>query len=256
MHPIAPSRVLVEPTPAVLKRRCRGMVGAGVLRRVWIPGTAAFGMLLGVLWLWSETPHPIAAMASHESPLVEARSLRPLLATADQQRMSAFAVQKDALTASPESAPFTRVAAATPLPVWLVESDAQNVDRLRQMLRERGARRMGVAVRFAMLNLAELLGMTDSAWAASMATPAANENEASALLLSFYLRYLDRAGDGAGLKALRAALDDQTPEKRAVAQCILAGRSVAELEAEMHRLYLRVGIDLQFTRRGGAIFYP
>ncbi len=257
MHPIAPSCVPIESTQAVCKRRRRGLLNAGVLRRVWIPCTATAGMLFWVLWLWSEVPHPIAAMASHESPLVEARSLRPHLEMAEQHRLTAFAVQKDALLTSRESPPPARIVVeATPLPVWLSKSDSETVERLRQILRERGARRMGVAVRFAMLNLAELLGMTESTWAASMATPAASENEASALLLTFYLRHLDRAGDGSGMKAFRAALDDHIPQMRAVEQYILAGRSVAELEAEMHRLYLRVGIDLQFTRRGGAVFQP
>lgn len=231
------------------------MTYAVVLRHYGVVGVVALGVLSGILWLWSETPHPAAAMASRESTLTEARSMRPLLETTEVQRMAAFAMHKrDAVTK--EEPPSTQVGPTTPPPVWFVADDAETIERLRQMLRERGARRMGTAVRFAMLNLAELFGMTESAWAASMATPAASENEASAWLLTFYLRHLDRAGDGAGVRALQQALRANMPQARAVEQSILAGRTVSELEAEMRRLYLRVGIDLQFTRRGGAVFHP
>ncbi len=155
------------------------------------------------------------------------------------------------------------------LPVWLLVdvpefeevknaklSPAQTIDRLRQSLREAGARQMGLVVRFAMLNLSELLAMEHKAWAASLETPAASENRASAMLLTFYLSYLDRAGDGAGVKALVRAMEEGMAEERAVREFILAGRSVADLEREMGRVFAEAGVELQFTRRGGLAFRP
>ena len=155
------------------------------------------------------------------------------------------------------------------LPVWLMvdipefaelknarSSSAQTIEQLRQSLRQAGARQMGTAVRFAMLNLAELLAMEPQAWAAGLATPAASENRASAMLLTFYLSYLDRAGDGLGVKALLQALEQGMAEERAVREFILAGRSVAELERQMGQAFADAGVELQFTRRGGLALRP
>jgi hypothetical protein len=155
------------------------------------------------------------------------------------------------------------------LPVWLLAdmpefaetknaglSPAQTIEQLRQSLRESGARQMGPAVRFAMLNLAELLAIEPKAWAASLDSPAASENRASAMLLTFYLTYLDRAGDGTGVKALLRGMEQGMSEEHAVREFILAGRSVAELEREMGQAFEGAGVELQFTRRGGLAMRP
>lgn len=260
MHPIAPSCApvaLMDQTEVVRKQRRRGVFRAAVLTRLLILGSAVTGVSLGVMWLKQESPHPVAVEASRESPLVEARSLQPLLETASPSQLAPYAMKKQA--GEPES-PFFLVqstpSAGAVMPVWLVADGAASAERLRQILRDRGARQMGPSVRFAMLTVGELLGMTEQTWSASMATSAASENEASALLLTFYLYYLDRGGDGAGIKAFRQALEQRMPLSRAVSECILAGRSVAEFEEEMGRLYRSAGIELHFTRRGGGVFRP
>lgn len=236
---------------------------------------AASGVTAFVLWLKEETPHPRAAIAIRESPLVEARSLKSPLQTAQSSALEAYGYglkkepppQAVAETAQPEpvqAAPLSRV-----LPVWLLTdvpefedaknaglSPAQTIEQLRQSLRESGARQMGQAVRFAMLNLSELLAMDSRSWAASLETPAASENRASAMLLTFYLHYLDGAGDAAGVKALRQAMEHGMPEEQAVREYILAGRSVEELERKMGQVFAAAGVELQFTRRGGLAFRP
>jgi hypothetical protein len=158
------------------------------------------------------------------------------------------------------------------LPVWLTEGSAeyagaadfvhgrfflgQMQDRLKQRLRSHGARQMGSVVRFAMLNVAELMGLDGPTWAASMATPAASENYASALLLTFYLYHLDRAADAAGVIACLRAVESGLPHDQAVKNYILAGRRLEDFEREMSLAFAGIGVELQFTRRGGAVFKP
>lgn len=260
MHPVAPSCApvaLVDQTEVARRRRQRKMSRVVTLTRLLVLGAAVAAAALGVAWLKHESPNPVAVDASRESPLVEARSLEPLLETASPSQLTPYAMKKEAV--EPESSLFVvqrPPAAPVVMPVWLVADGAGSAERLRQILRDRGARQMGPAVRFAMLTVGELLGMTEKTWGASMATSAASENEASALLLTFYLHHLDRAGDGAGIKTFRQALERRMPLARAVGEIILAGRSLAEFEAEMGRLYRSAGIELHFTRRGGVVFQP
>jgi hypothetical protein len=89
-----------------------------------------------------------------------------------------------------------------------------------------------------------------------MKMASANDNHISALVLTFYLYHLDRAADGAGVNALRQALENGMSQDQAVREFILAGRSVAEIEREMGVAFASVGIELQFTRRGRAVFKP
>ncbi|OYW78188.1 MAG: hypothetical protein B7Z37_00685 [Verrucomicrobia bacterium 12-59-8] len=224
-----------------------------------------------MLWLKQETPHPTAAIAIRESPLVQARSLKSPLQTVQSSAL-AYGLKKNPVPAPvvevlPPSVKASVLNRAQP--VWLMTdipefaelknarlSPAQTIEQLRQSLRDAGARQMGQSVRFAMLNLAELMAMEPKAWAASLDTPAASENRASAMLLTFYLSYLDRAGDGAGVKALLRAMEQGMAEERAVREFILAGRSLAELEREMGRAFADAGVELQFTRRGGLAMRP
>jgi hypothetical protein len=264
---------LVDPTEVARKRSRRGRPGFMATMRRTIVTVAASGVTAFALWLKQETPHPSAAIAIRESPLVEARSLKSPLQTAQSSAMAAYGVKKDPVPApmpvvemmslEPVQAPTVKRA----LPVWLMVdlpeftkeqnarlSPAQTIERLRQSLREAGARQMGQMVRFAMLNLSELLAMESNAWTTGLTTPAASENRASAMLLTFYLNYLDRAGDAAGVNALLRAMGQGMPEERAVREFILAGRSVVELEREMGQAFADAGVELQFTRRGGLAF--
>lgn len=158
------------------------------------------------------------------------------------------------------------------LPVWLVEGSAEYVasadfvqgrfflgqmqDRLKHRLRGRGARQMGSAVRIGALNVAELLALNSKAWNAGLGTPAANENYASALLLTYYLYHLDRGRQGAGTIAMLRAVENGMPHEQAVRDFILAGRHPAEFEGEMGLAFARLGVELQFTKRGGTAFKP
>lgn len=241
--------------------------------RVTIVSAAAVSVTVFVMWLKQETPNPGGAIASRESPLVQARSLKSPLQTAQSSGLTAYGLKKAPMTplvaevvpAPPVEAPNV----GRTLPVWLMAdmpefaegqdaklSRAQTMEQLRQSLRGAGARQIGQVVRFSMLNLAELLAMEPKTWMVTLATPAAGENRSSAMLLTFYLRYLDRAGDGAGVNGLRLAMEQGMPEERAVREFILAGRSVAVLEHEMGQAFADAGVELQFTRRGGLAFRP
>lgn len=233
--------------------------------------TAASGVTAFALWLKRETPNPGGAMAVRESPLVEARSLKSPLKTVQSAAVAYGAEKKPPVSAPREETvqvPASQNAApGRTLPVWLMVdvpefselqraglSPAQTMEQMKQSLRNAGARQMGKAVCFGVLNLAELLAMDSRTWAAGLDTPVASENRASAMLLTFYLRHLDRAGDGAGVQALLMAMKQGMEEGDAVRECILVGRSVADLEKEMGMAFAAAGVELQFTRRGGLAF--
>lgn len=262
----------VDQAELVSRRGRRGLLRPGTAFRALTLLVAMGGVSMALVWLKNESPHPRAAEASRESPLVEARSLQPLLETTESSSLAAYAMKKEDSHAEKGADPATTdvvVAQSRLLPVWLLAdapefaqvaaqglSPAQVTEQLRQSLRERGARQMGETVRLAMLNVGELLAMTRSNWEAGMAGAVANENRASALLLTFYLHFLDRAGDAAGVKGLVKAMEQGATEEQAVRDFILAGRSVAEFERAMGLAFAEAGVELQFTRRGGAVFKP
>lgn len=276
MHPLAPSHApmaLVNQTEAVRKRRRTGRLGIITVLRGIVVSSAVLGAAVFVLWLKQESPHPTPAIAVRESPLVQARSLKSLLQTVKSSGLAAIGLKKNPV---PVPAPAVVQAPRVQepdvkkmLPVWLLAdipefadaknaglSPAQIMEQMRQSLRELGARQMGQSVRFGMLNLSELMAMEPKAWKASMNTLVASENRASAMLLTFFLTYLDRGGDGAGVKALVRAMEQGMAEEGAVREFILAGRSVSELEREMGRVFAEAGVELQFTRRGGLAMRP
>lgn len=276
MHPIAPSCApvaLADQTEIVRKRRRRGRPSFVTVLRLAIVSAAALGVTVFVLWLMEETPHPSAAVAVRESPLVQARSLKSPLKTVQSSALAAYAMKKNPVPVPAPAVvlqpPVQEPVVSPALPVWLLTdipefadakngglSPAQTIEQLRQSLRESGARQMGQAVRFGMLNLSELLAMDSRTWTASLDTLVATENRASAMLLTFYLTYLDRAGDGAGVKALLDAMEHGMSEESAVREFILAGRSVAELERQMGQVFADAGVELQFMRRGGLAMRP
>lgn len=262
MHPHAPSYApvaFVDQTEVVRQRRRRGKPRLVTVVRFGVVVAAMAFVTAFVLWLKEESPHPQAVEATRESPLAEARSLKPLLETAQSSQLASYAMKKEEAEPTPEKIQPRQDSATTTsrvLPVWLVADAAESAEMLKQSLRERGARQMGQAVRSAMLNVAELMALDAKTWSAGQATMAASENKASALLLAFYLYYLDRAGDGAGVRAFLHAVENQVPQEQAVRDFILAGRSMAEFESEMGRLFHSAGIELQFVRRGGLVFKP
>lgn len=153
------------------------------------------------------------------------------------------------------------------MPSWLAEGSAEYIGaadyvhgrffmgqmqpRLKRYLRNHGARQTGGAsVRLDMLNVAELLAMDAKSWTAGAAT----QNQASALLLTYFLCHMDRGGQGAAVIALLRALEGGMPQEDAVRQFVLAGRHPTKFEGEMGMAFARIGIELQFTRRGGAVF--
>ncbi len=238
--------------------------------RLAVVSVAALAVTVFVLWLKKESPHPTPAIAVRESPFVQARSLKSPLQTVQSSGLAAYGLKKNPVPIPLELPPQAQEPVVKKMPpVWLLAdipefaeaknaglSAAQTIDQLRQSLRESGARQMGQSVRFGMLNLSELMAMDSKAWAAGLDTLVASENRASAMLLTFYLTYLDRAGNGAGVKALLQAMEQGVSEDSAVREFILAGRSVAELEREMGRVFADAGVELQFTRRGGLAMRP
>lgn len=275
MHPYAPCHApvaLVDQAGVVSRRRRRGGSRPVTWFRVMTLCVAMGGVSAALVWLKNESPHARAADATRESPLVEARSLQPLLETTESSPLAAYAMKKgepaDGAAVVPEVAEGPK-ARRRLLPEWLLAdapefaqvaaqglSPAQIIGQLRQSLRERGARQMGEAVRLAMLNVGELLAMTPANWEAGMTGPAANENRVSAMLLTFYLSFLDHDGDGAGVKGLMRAMEQGMTEEQAVREFVLHGRSVAELERGMSEAFAEAGVQLQFTRRGGMAFTP
>lgn len=265
MHPHAPCHApgaLVDQAEVVSQRRRRGGARLVFLMRGAVLCGAMAGVTVFALWLKEESPHPTPADATRESPLVEARSLKSPLETTKPTALRAYALQRGSSPEEPAPQPpvAAELPAAAPIskvqPVWLVADAARSAEMLRQDLRDRGAQQTGPGVRLTMLNVAELLGMTDKIWAASLTTATAKENQTSALLLTFYLYHLDKAGDAAGVQAMLQAMDQGMPQAQAVKDFILAGRSVAEFEREMGMMFAAVGVELQFTRRGGATFKP
>jgi len=250
MYLIAPSRALVALTDQLEAAPRHRKLPWALVTRCSVVLTAAVGMTTGVIWFTNETPRLDPAEAVRESPLVEARSLKPPM-EAKSVALAAYGMNKkvpDEVDGPPPE--------VEKLPVWLVADGARSAEMLRQELRDRGAHQMGQGVRLGMLKVAELMAMDEKAWTAGKTTVAANENHTSALLLTFYLHHLDGAGDRTGVNEMRKALQNGLPQEMAIRRHILAGRSTTEFEEQMSRAYLSTGIELQFTRRGGAVFTP
>lgn len=244
----------MDQAEAARMRPRRRMLRLATVIRGSVVFAAAGSTAAAVMWFTHETPRLDPAEAVRESPLVEGRSLKPPMETRSVP-LAAYGMNKQA---PEENVRRPAVATMNPemMPVWLVADGAQSAEMLRQELRDRGAHQMGQGVRLGMLKVAELMGMDEKAWAAGKATVTANENHTSALLLTFYLHHLEGAGDAAGVNDLRRAIEGGMPQDQAIRRHILAGRSTTELEKQMSRAYASVGIELQFTRRGGAAFNP
>lgn len=248
--------MLIDQLDASRERRRRRLSRLTLVRLVVLL-VAGGAVASGVWWLREETPHSVPVEAVRESPLVEARSMKPLLETTKLMELEAYAVKQGTeIEPARDIRESASVVEPGTMPVWLVADGAKSAELLRQELRDRGARQMGRAVRLAMLNVSELLGMTEEAWTAGGRSIVANENHTSALLLTFYLHYLDHDGNAVGVTNLKKAIAGGMPVARAVREHVLAGRSVAQFEREMGAAFGAAGIELQFTRRGGPVFQP
>ena len=225
-----------------------------LLARAAVILTAITVTSAGVTWFVRETSHTETAEAGRKSSVVEARSLKPPLET-NSTPMAPYAVNKRA-PGPPATLSTNPWAPPASMPPWLVADDVASADLLRRELRARGAMQAGQTVRLGMLKVAELLALDEKAWLAGKAGVAANENGTSALLLTFYLHHLEGTGQAEGVNAMRREIENGMPQDQAVRKWLLAGRSPAELENEMKQAFASLGIELQFTRRGGAVFAP
>ena len=156
------------------------------------------------------------------------------------------------------------------LPVWFVEGAAEYTGiadfvhsrfflsgmetRLKSHLRIRGGKVSGGSIHFCMLRLPELLALDRSTWATDLAGASAAENYASSLLLTYYLYHLDRKGDTAGTIAWLRAIEQGQSGAEGLREHILAGRTMAQFEADFIVTYRKLGIEFDFTRRGGPEF--
>jgi hypothetical protein len=152
------------------------------------------------------------------------------------------------------------------VPIWFAEGAAEYTSRadfvhgrfflssldmrMREHLRRRGARNLGTTVRASMLRLPELLMLDNRVWQTGLIA-AGNENYGSALLLTYYLYHLDEKRDAAGIIACLRAVESGTDWKKAFEAHVLNGRTLAKFESDLTAAYKRIGIELDFSRRGG-----
>lgn len=156
------------------------------------------------------------------------------------------------------------------LPIWFAEGSAEYAgiadfvhgrfflsgmeSRLKNHLRSRGGQTQGGSLRFGMLKVTELLAMEAKSWAAGLESSSGTQNYVSALLLTYYLYHLDREKDSRDTIAWLRAIEQGQPSAEAFRHHILGGRTLAQFEAEFIRGYRQIGVELQFTRRGGPEF--
>lgn len=153
------------------------------------------------------------------------------------------------------------------VPIWFAEGAAEYTSmadfvhgrfflssldmRMREHMRRRGARNLGTTVRASMLRLPELLMLDNRIWQTGLIGAVGNENYGSALLLTYYLYHLDEKRDGAGIIACLRAVESGTDWKKAFEAHVLNGRTLAKFESDLTAAYKRIGIELEFSRRGG-----
>lgn len=156
------------------------------------------------------------------------------------------------------------------LPVWFTEGSAEYngitdfvhgrfflsamESRLKAHLRARIGQKNAGPVRFQMLRVAELLAMDNRTWASGLDGSAGTENYASALLMTYYLYHLDRDRDTSGVIAWLRDIESGRSTDESFRERVLGKRNVAQLEAELLHAYRQIGIELEFTRRGGQEF--
>ncbi len=154
------------------------------------------------------------------------------------------------------------------LPVWFSEGSAEytgmsdfvhgrfflsnNEARLKTHLRSRSAQQKGPStLRFAMLKPSELLALDHGTWANGLAGSAGSQNYASALLLTYFLYHLDGDSNAAKIVAWLRAIEVGTPSESAFRATVLADRTVSQLEVALLQAYRKIGIEIDYTKRGG-----
>jgi len=154
------------------------------------------------------------------------------------------------------------------LPVWFSEGSAEytgmsdfvhgrfflsnNEARLKTHLRSRSAQQKGPStLRFAMLKPSELLALDHGTWANGLAGSAGSQNYASALLLTYFLYHLDGDPNASKIVAWLRAIEVGTPSESAFRATVLADRTVSQLEVALLQAYRKIGIEIDYTKRGG-----
>lgn len=156
------------------------------------------------------------------------------------------------------------------LPVWFSEGSAEYTGiadfvhgrfflsgmevRLKNALRQRGAESVNGRTRMPMLNINELLALEHNAWVNVIGGTSGSENYTSALLLTYFFYHMDGNKDAAGIIAWLRDIEKGVPADQALRTHLLAGRSVAKLEADLLQAYKHAGIELVFIKRDGAVF--
>jgi hypothetical protein len=156
------------------------------------------------------------------------------------------------------------------LPVWFSEGSAEYTGiadfvhgrfflsgmevRLKNALRQRGAESAGGRIRMPMLSVNELLALEHSAWVNVIGGTTGSENYSSALLLTYFFYHMDGSKDAAGIIAWLRDIEKGVPSDEAARTHLLAGRSVAKLEADLLQAYKHAGIDIVFFKRDDDVF--
>ena len=87
-----------------------------------------------------------------------------------------------------------------------------------------------------------------------LAGTSGSENYTSALPLTYFLYHMHGNKDAAGIIAWLRDIEKGAPTDQAARTHLLAGRSVAKLEADLLQAYKNAGIELVFIKRDGAVF--
>jgi|GEM_PF-1085270 len=156
------------------------------------------------------------------------------------------------------------------LPVWFSEGSAEYAGiadfvhgrfflsgmevRLKNALRQRGAESVNGRTRMPMLSINELLALEHSMWVNVIGGTSGSENYTSALLLTYFFYHMDGNKDASRIIAWLRDIEKGVPADQALRTHLLAGRSVAKLEADLLQAYKHAGIELVFIKRDGAVF--
>ena len=152
------------------------------------------------------------------------------------------------------------------IPVWYCEGSAEYVCMLdynsngrfsliglnRQLQNYTG--RHGGGKGFTMIDLEELMTIDDERWAAALGNGGfANENYASACLLTYFFYHVDDKGDAAHLIAWLHEIENAQGEEAVAAATkkhLLRERSYAQLSEEVKKGLRKEGIDVTFFPAG------
>lgn len=157
------------------------------------------------------------------------------------------------------------------LPRWFIEGSAEYVEMADYMhgrfflnqMRDRLLRRLrigmhhGANTEFKMLNVGQLLALDSSRWNREMLLTSAlvGQNYDSALALTYFFYHHDGDGDARGMIQFLRALEEGIPTDQAIAEHLLRGRSMMELEAEIKLSLGRDGVPVEWVKRNGPTWF-